>query len=145
MQSCLKGGVEPETEAATPDEGLIRLCDASGKMELLDKMMVKLKEQGHRVLIYSKFQLDLLEYYLISRVPIASMIYAADTNHMFHRAHHFVIYVNISIQSNRVFLTKTLLRKVWNWSFPLESLSTWLLTCYVFSSSPLFKKKQISR
>jgi chromodomain-helicase-DNA-binding protein 4 len=39
-------------------------------MELLDKMMVKLKEQGHRVLIYSQFQhmLDLLEDYLSYRV-----------------------------------------------------------------------------
>lgn len=39
-------------------------------MELLDKMMVKLREQGHRVLIYSQFQhmLDLLEDYLTFRV-----------------------------------------------------------------------------
>jgi hypothetical protein len=42
-------------------------------MQLLDKMMVKLKEQGHRVLIYSQFQhmLDLLEDYLSYRVIIA--------------------------------------------------------------------------
>ncbi|KAJ1698567.1 hypothetical protein LUZ63_007079 [Rhynchospora breviuscula] len=62
-------GVEPETEAANLDEGLRRHFDAAGKMELLDKMMVKLKEQGHRVLIYSQFQhmLDLLEDYLSYR------------------------------------------------------------------------------
>ncbi|KAK8938193.1 CHD3-type chromatin-remodeling factor PICKLE [Platanthera guangdongensis] len=43
-----------------------QLLDFSGKMPLLDKMLVKLKEQGHRVLIYSQFQhmLDLLEDYL---------------------------------------------------------------------------------
>uniref|UniRef100_A0A0D9WMM4 CHD3-type chromatin-remodeling factor PICKLE n=1 Tax=Leersia perrieri TaxID=77586 RepID=A0A0D9WMM4_9ORYZ len=59
---------EPE-EPANPEEALRRLLDSSGKMELLDKMMVKLKEQGHRVLIYSQFQhmLDLLEDYLSYR------------------------------------------------------------------------------
>ncbi|KAG8093796.1 hypothetical protein GUJ93_ZPchr0012g21180 [Zizania palustris] len=56
---------EPD-EPASSEEGLRRLLDSSGKMRLLDKMMVKLKEQGHRVLIYSQFQhmLDLLEDYL---------------------------------------------------------------------------------
>ncbi|KAG5590761.1 hypothetical protein H5410_041275 [Solanum commersonii] len=41
------------------------LLESSGKLQLLDKMMVRLKEQGHRVLIYSQFQhmLDLLEDY----------------------------------------------------------------------------------
>ncbi|VAI71304.1 unnamed protein product [Triticum turgidum subsp. durum] len=60
---------EPDTEPASPEEGLRRLLDSSGKMQLLDKMMVKLKEQGHRVLIYSQFQhmLDLLEDYLSYR------------------------------------------------------------------------------
>ncbi|KAK3131779.1 hypothetical protein QOZ80_6AG0511350 [Eleusine coracana subsp. coracana] len=60
---------EPDSEPANPEEGLRRLLDASGKMQLLDKMMVKLKEQGHRVLIYSQFQhmLDLLEDYLSYR------------------------------------------------------------------------------
>ncbi|KAG0504100.1 hypothetical protein HPP92_004172 [Vanilla planifolia] len=59
-------GVEPETEPSNADEGLRQLLDSSGKMQLLDKMMVKLKLQGHRVLIYSQFQhmLDLLEDYL---------------------------------------------------------------------------------
>ncbi|KAA8518154.1 hypothetical protein F0562_015628 [Nyssa sinensis] len=42
-----------------------QLLESSGKLQLLDKMMVKLKEQGHRVLIYSQFQhmLDILEDY----------------------------------------------------------------------------------
>lgn len=59
-------GVEPEKEPKDANEGLRLLLDASGKLQLLDKMMVKLKEQGHRVLIYSQFQhmLDLLEDYL---------------------------------------------------------------------------------
>uniref|UniRef100_A0A0E0DXZ4 DNA helicase n=1 Tax=Oryza meridionalis TaxID=40149 RepID=A0A0E0DXZ4_9ORYZ len=59
---------EPE-EPANSEEALRRLLESSGKMELLDKMMVKLKEQGHRVLIYSQFQhmLDLLEDYLSYR------------------------------------------------------------------------------
>lgn len=59
-------GVEPTVEPADAIEGLRQLLEFSGKMHLLDKMMVKLKEQGHRVLIYSQFQhmLDLLEDYL---------------------------------------------------------------------------------
>ncbi|TYI72123.1 hypothetical protein E1A91_D07G037500v1 [Gossypium mustelinum] len=56
-------GVEPVIEDA--DEAHKQLLESSGKLQLLDKMMVKLKEQGHRVLIYSQFQhmLDLLEDY----------------------------------------------------------------------------------
>ncbi|KAI3873706.1 hypothetical protein MKX03_029436 [Papaver bracteatum] len=44
-----------------------QLLDTSGKLHLLDKMMVKLKEQGHRFLIYTQFlhMLDLLEHYCI--------------------------------------------------------------------------------
>ncbi|KAI3737951.1 hypothetical protein L2E82_27969 [Cichorium intybus] len=54
-------GVEPEDT----NEFYKQLCESSGKLQLLDKMMVKLKEQGHRVLIYTQFQhmLDLLEDY----------------------------------------------------------------------------------
>ncbi|XP_054798276.1 CHD3-type chromatin-remodeling factor PICKLE isoform X2 [Prosopis cineraria] len=56
-------GVEPDIE--DPKESYKQLLESSGKLQLLDKMMVKLKEQGHRVLIYSQFQhmLDLLEDY----------------------------------------------------------------------------------
>ncbi|CAA6661665.1 unnamed protein product [Spirodela intermedia] len=63
---CMIEGVEPEVEPEDVNEGLRQLLEFSGKMLLLDKMMVKLKEQGHRVLIYSQFQhmLDLLEDYL---------------------------------------------------------------------------------
>ncbi|KAJ0984869.1 hypothetical protein J5N97_003225 [Dioscorea zingiberensis] len=67
--SYMLEGVEPEVEPTDANEGLRQLLDFSGKMQLLDKMMVKLKEQGHRVLIYSQFQhmLDLLEDYLSYR------------------------------------------------------------------------------
>ncbi|KAE8056294.1 hypothetical protein FH972_013079 [Carpinus fangiana] len=56
-------GVEPDIEDTK--ESFKQLVESSGKLQLLDKMMVKLKEQGHRVLIYSQFQhmLDLLEDY----------------------------------------------------------------------------------
>ncbi|CAN6582876.1 unnamed protein product [Malus baccata var. baccata] len=56
-------GVEPDIE--DPNEAFKQLLETSGKLQLLDKMMVKLKEQGNRVLIYSQFQhmLDLLEDY----------------------------------------------------------------------------------
>ncbi|MCL7042694.1 hypothetical protein MKW94_001258 [Papaver nudicaule] len=58
-------GVEPDIKDA--DEAYRQLLDTSGKLHLLDKMMVKLKEEGHRVLIYTQFQhmLDLLENYCI--------------------------------------------------------------------------------
>lgn len=51
-----------------------QFLESSGKLQLLDKMMVKLKEQGHRVLIYTQFQhmLDLLEDYCNYRVFIFS-------------------------------------------------------------------------
>ncbi|PIN15480.1 Chromodomain-helicase DNA-binding protein [Handroanthus impetiginosus] len=54
-------GAEPEDA----EEFNKQLLETSGKLQLLDKMLVKLKEQGHRVLIYSQFQhmLDLLEHY----------------------------------------------------------------------------------
>ncbi|XP_011622141.1 CHD3-type chromatin-remodeling factor PICKLE isoform X2 [Amborella trichopoda] len=57
-------GVEPEIPDA--DEAFRKLLESSGKLLLVDKLMVKLKEQGHRVLIYSQFRhmLDLLEDYL---------------------------------------------------------------------------------
>ncbi|XP_010525929.1 PREDICTED: CHD3-type chromatin-remodeling factor PICKLE-like [Tarenaya hassleriana] len=56
-------GVEPDIE--DPNEAFKKLLESSGKLQLLDKMMVRLKEQGHRVLIYTQFQhmLDLLEDY----------------------------------------------------------------------------------
>ncbi|XP_019087304.1 PREDICTED: CHD3-type chromatin-remodeling factor CHR7-like [Camelina sativa] len=59
----LLDGVEPTFVNA--DEDFKQLLEASGKLQLLDKMMVKLKEQGHRVLIYSQFQrtLDLFQDY----------------------------------------------------------------------------------
>ncbi|GKV03180.1 hypothetical protein SLEP1_g15531 [Rubroshorea leprosula] len=56
-------GVDPGIEDTK--EAYKQFLESSGKLQLLDKMMVKLKEQGHRVLIYSQFQhmLDLLEDY----------------------------------------------------------------------------------
>ncbi|PON99206.1 histone H3-K9 methyltransferase [Trema orientale] len=56
-------GVEPDI--ADSNESYKQLLESSGKLQLLDKMMVRLREQGHRVLIYSQFQhmLDLLEDY----------------------------------------------------------------------------------
>ncbi|GAU17725.1 hypothetical protein TSUD_07870 [Trifolium subterraneum] len=58
-------GVEPIM--AEEKEVNKQLVESSGKLQLLDKLMVKLKEQGHRVLIYSQFQkmLDMLEDYCV--------------------------------------------------------------------------------
>lgn len=53
----------PSNEA---DSELKHLVDSSGKMLLLDKLLPKLKQQGHRVLIFSQMtrMLDILEDYL---------------------------------------------------------------------------------
>ncbi|XP_045799661.1 CHD3-type chromatin-remodeling factor PICKLE-like [Trifolium pratense] len=58
-------GVEPVL--TEEKEAYKQLLESSGKLQLLDKLMVKLKEQGHRVLIYSQFQkmLDRLEDYCV--------------------------------------------------------------------------------
>ncbi|KAG4944320.1 hypothetical protein JHK85_048966 [Glycine max] len=58
-------GVQPDLK--DEKESYKQFLESSGKLQLLDKMMVKLKEQGHRVLIYSQFQhmLDLLEDYCV--------------------------------------------------------------------------------
>jgi chromodomain-helicase-DNA-binding protein 4 len=55
--------------ALTPAQQLEQLVEASGKLSLLDKMMARLKERGHRVLVYSQFTrtLDLLEDWLVGR------------------------------------------------------------------------------
>lgn len=45
------------------------LVKASGKLVLLDKLLPRLKEEGHRILIFSQFKimLDILEDYLNTR------------------------------------------------------------------------------
>lgn len=55
-----------------------QLLENSGKLLLLDKMMAKLKAQGHRVLIYSQFtrMLDILEDWLVIKV------YDGDPSHV---------------------------------------------------------------
>ena len=49
-----------------PDQFLQQLVQASGKLALLDSMLARMKDRGHRVLIYSQFTtlLDLLEDWL---------------------------------------------------------------------------------
>lgn len=53
-----------------------QLLENSGKLLLLDKMMAKLKAQGHRVLIYSQFtrMLDILEDWLVIKVYMTVML-----------------------------------------------------------------------
>ena len=67
----LLNGVEEEVRAAenVADDKKAEadfLVRASGKLVLLDKLLPKLKEDGHRVLIFSQFKimLDILEDYL---------------------------------------------------------------------------------
>lgn len=57
-------GVEEEMKKAK--DTYRQLLEASGKLLLMDKMMVKLKAEGHRVLIYSQFKimLDIIEDWL---------------------------------------------------------------------------------
>jgi SNF2 family DNA or RNA helicase len=55
-----------EESVNSPNDELRILVEASSKMQLLRIMLPKLKERGHRVLMFSQFldQLDLLEEFL---------------------------------------------------------------------------------
>lgn len=55
-----------EETAANEEDELRNLIDASSKMQLLKIMLPKLKEKGHRVLLFSQFldQLDFMEEFL---------------------------------------------------------------------------------
>ncbi|KNC76034.1 hypothetical protein SARC_11453, partial [Sphaeroforma arctica JP610] len=55
-------GAEPDAEDTTADE----LAAASGKLRMMDRLLVKLKAEGHRAVIFSQFtqMLDLLEDFL---------------------------------------------------------------------------------
>lgn len=52
-----------------PDQFVQQLVQASGKLALVDSMLARMKDRGHRVLIYSQFTtlLDLLEDWLTAR------------------------------------------------------------------------------
>ncbi len=54
-----------------------QLLEVSGKLLLLDKMMVKLKADGHRVLIYSQFtrMLDILEDWIHEKVCVCVYVF----------------------------------------------------------------------
>jgi len=58
-------GAEPEYD--NKDQVLQHLVSVSGKFVLLDKLLPKLRDEGHKVLIYSQFTslLDILEDYLL--------------------------------------------------------------------------------
>jgi len=70
----LLNGIEEEYREKQKSEGQVMpegdlLASASGKLVLLDKLLPRLKENGHRILIFSQFKimLDVLEDYLSSR------------------------------------------------------------------------------
>eukprot|EP00474_Spongospora_subterranea_P006783 CRZ07241.1 hypothetical protein [Spongospora subterranea] len=67
----LQGVEDEETNCGTLpyDETMQLLINASGKMILLDKLLPRLRQDGHRVLIFSQFIkiLDILEDYLQSK------------------------------------------------------------------------------
>ncbi len=58
-----------ERKAQVYDDMVASLVETSGKLQLLDKLLPKLKEQGHRVLVFSQMtsMLDILEDYLTYR------------------------------------------------------------------------------
>ena len=64
----IKGVVEAEGLSSAPDAvWLDRMVASSGKLVLLDKLLPRLRSDGHRVLLFSQFTmlLDLLEDYII--------------------------------------------------------------------------------
>lgn len=81
----LLNGVEEEFRAKN-HQGLIEgdlLVKGSGKLVLLDKLLPRLKSEGHRVLLFSQFKimLDLLEDYLESRSMKYERIDGSITGH----------------------------------------------------------------
>ncbi len=56
-------------EATSSDEWMAKTIAASGKLVLLDKLLPRLREQGHKVLIFSQMTkvLDVLEDYVSHR------------------------------------------------------------------------------
>ena len=68
----LLNGVEQEIRKQTENQGASEadlLARGSGKLVLLDKLLPRLKENGHRILIFSQFKimLDVLEDYLVAK------------------------------------------------------------------------------
>lgn len=60
-------GVESDIRKQHPDKGeLDLLIDSSGKLVLLEKLVPRLKEDGHRILLFSQFKLmlDIIQDYL---------------------------------------------------------------------------------
>ena len=63
-------GVESEVKSQEPNTSTVDLLvNASGKLVLLDKLLPRLKADGHRVLLFSQFKimLDIIEDYLTLR------------------------------------------------------------------------------
>ena len=62
-------GVETEVRAQNPGNEVDALVNASGKFVLLDKLLPRLKSDGHRILLFSQFKimLDIIEDYLALR------------------------------------------------------------------------------
>lgn len=62
----ITGVEEALTKGLTNEETMQKLISACGKLELLDKLLAKLKTEGHRVLIFSQMtrMLDLLEDFM---------------------------------------------------------------------------------
>lgn len=80
----LLNGIEEEFRKKQKDlsEGDF-LVKASGKLVLLDKLLPRLKQEGHRVLIFSQFKimLDILEDYLTERAMRFERIDGSITGH----------------------------------------------------------------
>ncbi|GKZ01523.1 hypothetical protein MPSEU_001102900 [Mayamaea pseudoterrestris] len=82
----LLNGVEDVIRAQAENKSLSEadlLVKASGKLVLLDKLLPRLKEEGHRVLMFSQFKimLDILEDYFKSRHMVFERIDGSVTGH----------------------------------------------------------------
>jgi SNF2 family DNA or RNA helicase len=87
----LLNGVEEDIRAIPanrdkPEADL--LVEASGKLVLLDKLLPRLREDGHRVLVFSQFKimLDILEDYFEARNMLYERIDGSITGHKRQRA-----------------------------------------------------------
>lgn len=66
------------SNTSDPDLHHKALIQSSGKLVLVDKLLPKLKADGHRVLIFSQMVrcLDILEDYLIYRYSPVALFYS---------------------------------------------------------------------
>ena len=69
-EKILEEAKERPDELVSHEKAVASMVQSSGKLVLMDKLLPRLKANGHKVLVFSQMirVLDILEDYLISRL-----------------------------------------------------------------------------